>query len=42
MRLADYISQTLADFGMCHVFMLTGGRAMNRCGSNETPLIGID
>jgi len=27
-RISDYISQTLADFGVRHVFMLTGGGAM--------------
>lgn len=28
MRLSDYISETLADFGVEHIFMLTGGGAM--------------
>jgi acetolactate synthase-1/2/3 large subunit len=28
MRVSDYISQTLADFGVLHVFMLTGGGSM--------------
>lgn len=28
MRVADYIARTLADHGVRHVFMLTGGGAM--------------
>ena len=28
MRVADYISKSLADFGVRHVFMLTGGGSM--------------
>lgn len=28
MRVSDYISQTLVEFGVRHVFMLTGGGSM--------------
>lgn len=28
-KLSDYIFKYLADYGMCHIFMLTGGGAMH-------------
>ena len=40
MRVSEHIAQTLADFGVRHIFMLTGGGAMllNDMPSNQAKI----